>query len=329
MLRRVLAVPLLIGVLFSNAPPARADVLAPADCLHPQVPGNFRDTLITAIRASGNLRIGWANDEYIPRIICWQQTGFRTDFRANGYKQRWIGVFAMTVREMKTIKGPWLSNDRHELILSPTCFVRGWDACPHTTANTRSTQQLIAGLRWIWLLYGEPRRAWRNIVRTGRFNSYPRAQADVTPTHEPFRICPVRRPVNYEDDFGEVRPVGGFHRHNGNDIETPTGRPIRAPFDGLVVAHADDWFAGRYVTVVGREGYARNSHLSRFGALGRVTTGTIIGYVGETGDALRPHDHFSYHPWNVPKFLHVSPLGFARITDAIDPYPHLNKVCRG
>jgi hypothetical protein len=293
------------------------------------VPDHFRAHLVTAIRLSGNLPIAWADSPSIPRIICWQQTRFRTDFRARGYKQAWIGIFAMTTREVKTIMGPWLSNDRYELILSPTCFVHGWDACPHKAANTRGTQQLIAGLRWIWLMYGKPLRAWEQIEKTGRFNSYPRPGTDVTPTKDPFRLCPVRRPVSYQDDFGEARNVGGYHPHWGNDIAAPTGRPIRAPFDGLAVAHADTWFAGKYVTVVGREGYVRNAHLSRFGHLGRVKAGTIIGYVGETGDARNPHDHFDWRPWNVPKVLHRSPYGYTRIQDAIDPFPFLNKVCKG
>jgi hypothetical protein len=31
----------------------------------------------------------------------------------------------------------------------------------------------------------------------------------------------------------------------------------------------------------------------------------------------------------VPRTLHRSPFGYTRITDAIDPYPFLNKVCMG
>ncbi len=70
----------------------------------------------------------------------------------------------MTVPEMKTIAGPALGNDRDGLILSPVCFVRGWDACRHTTPNARIVQQLIAGMRWIWLVYGHPVTAWSHIV---------------------------------------------------------------------------------------------------------------------------------------------------------------------
>jgi hypothetical protein len=299
----------------------------PRDCRNPKVPATFHKRLVTAIRVSGNLPRKWADSPYLAKIVCWQDTSFDTTFRKKGRVQAWHGVFAMTIHEAKAIAGPWLSNDRYELILNPVCFVHGWDACPHTTANSRIIQQLIAGMRWIWLIYGRPITAWEHIVRTGRFNSYPRPGTDNTATRSPLRLCPVAGVVGYRDDFGEPRSVGGYHPHSGNDIGAPTGRAIRAPFSGLVVAHSDDWFAGRYLTVVGREGFARNAHLSRFAHLGYVRAGTVIGYVGASGDARDPHDHFDWHPWNVPDPLHVAPTGFSRILDAIDPYPFLNQVC--
>jgi Peptidase family M23 len=324
----VAAITVASGMLLAG--PAPAATRSPVrSCRNPDVPKGFHRHLVTAIRVSGNLPRGWAGSPNIPRIICYQHSAFDTGFRATSYKHVFHGLFAMTVEEMRNIRGPWLSNDRTELRLSPKCFVQGWDACKHTAANTKYSQQLVAGLRWIWLMYGRPKRAWRHIKVTGRFNSYARGNVDTTATSTPLHLCPVRRPVRYKDDFGERRNVGGYHPHWGNDVIAPTGRPIRAPFEGYAQAHADSWFAGRYVTVIGREGYVRNGHLSRFGKLGYVKAGTIIGYVGETGDARSPHDHFEWHPWNVPKKLHVSPFGFKRIMDGIDPYPYLNRVCRG
>jgi hypothetical protein len=311
----------------SQPPLASAAVSAPGDCHNPQVPPRFHKHVVTAIRLSGNLPIAWADSADLPKIICWQDTAFDTAFFARAPRHRWHGEFAMTVEEMKTIAGPWLSNDRHELILRPSCFVHGWHACPHKTANSRVVQQLIAGMRWIWLVYGRPIAAWRYIVRTGRFDSYPRPGTDNSATGAPFSICPVRGRVTYQDDYGEPRGTGGHHPHNGNDVHAQIGRAIRAPFAGYAVAHTDTWFAGRSVGLVGAEGFVRNAHLSRFGHLGYVRAGTVIGYVGQTGDALTPHDHVDWHPWNVPDRLHVAPSGFRRILDTIDPFPFLNKVC--
>jgi len=324
-------VAVLLFVLCLLAAPATPSKAAPtptiAGCRTPDVPPSFHRQLVTAIKVSGNLPKGWAGSPYIAKIVCWQGTAFDPGFYAHSHTQRWHGVFAMTTREVETIAGPGMSNDRYELILTTRCFVHGWTRCPHTTANRRVLQQLIAGLRWIWLDYGRPKAAWRHIARTGRFNSYPRPGTDNTPTRSPLRVCPVRPPVTYRDDYGEPRTTGGYHPHSGNDIHAPAGRPIRAPFAGLAVGHSDDWFAGHYVTVVGHEGYVRNGHMVRFGHLGYIGAGTVIGYVGSTGDARTTHDHFEWHPTVLPSNLWTSPYGVSQIGNAIDPYQGLRAVC--
>ena len=323
----------LVGALVGASPPAagaaaRAVTGRAADCRHPDEPKGFHRRLATAIRVSGDLQRAWASSPYIAKIVCWQGTGFDTEFVERGQPYHvWHGLFAMTTEEVETMFGPWMTRTRDDLWLDTRCFVKGWTACRHTVATTRSVQQIVAGLRWIWLLYGNPTAAWGHIERTGRFNSYPRTGTNDTPTHDPLRVCPVAGQIGYQDDFGEPRPVGGYHPHWGNDIGAPTGRPIRAPFDGFAVAHSDDWFAGHYVTVVGERGYVRNGHLSRFGRLGYVKAGTVIGYVGSTGDAHSTHDHFEWHPWASPTPRHRSPRGFSLIMDAIDPYPFLNRAC--
>jgi murein DD-endopeptidase MepM/ murein hydrolase activator NlpD len=112
-----------------------------------------------------------------------------------------------------------------------------------------------------------------------------------------FRACPVPDYISIADNFGvTVRiPHVPVHIHMGNDVAAPTGAPILAPFDGLASA-GHDKLGGSTVRVYGGEGYVYNAHLSAFGSLGWVHAGDVIGFVGTTGDAQGPHDHFEWHP---------------------------------
>ena len=141
-------------------------------------------------------------------------------------------------------------------------------------------------------------------------------------------VCPVDQPHAYADDFGAPRYSGGYHPHGGNDIVAPRGTPIRAPFDGLAMA-TPGGLGGEAVTVYGDVGYVYNAHLSAYGQLGQVKMGTVVGYVGDSGDAQGGinHDHFELHPKVIPPHPWVSPYGFSVIRGAIDPYPYLNSVC--
>jgi len=131
----------------------------------------------------------------------------------------------------------------------------------------------------------------------------------------PFAVCPVQGPHAISDSFGiwveRSEKRGGDHVHQGNDISAPTGTPIVAPFDGIAVT-ARNKMGGLAVKVYGEFGYVYNAHMSRYGQLGPVEKGDVIGYVGSTGNALGPHNHFEWHPNNGP---------------AADPYPFLMLVC--
>jgi len=130
----------------------------------------------------------------------------------------------------------------------------------------------------------------------------------------PFFACPVAPPRSYINDFGFPR-VG--HTHQGNDMFAPYGTPILAPFDGQAV-EGSNGLGGLSVHVYASNGtgdYVYNAHLSRYaGVSGAVTTGQLIGYVGDSGNAAGtpPHDHFEYHPGGGP---------------AVTPYFYLNEVC--
>ena len=131
----------------------------------------------------------------------------------------------------------------------------------------------------------------------------------------PFAVCPVQGAHAIADAFGiwvhHSKTEGGDHIHQGDDITAAYGTPIVAPFDGRAVASSNK-IGGLAVKVYGDFGYVYNAHLSRFGTLGYVTKGTVVGYVGATGNAGGPHDHFEWHPGNGA---------------AVDPYPFLIQVC--
>ena len=133
--------------------------------------------------------------------------------------------------------------------------------------------------------------------------------------YRPFAVCPVAGPVAIADDFGiwvhHSKKEGGDHIHQGNDMMAAMGTPIVAPFDGTAVASPNK-IGGMAVKVFGDFGYVYNAHLSRYGQLGAVETGDVVGYVGATGNTNAPHDHFEWHPG-----------GGA----AVDPHEFLLKVC--
>ncbi len=161
----------------------------------------------------------------------------------------------------------------------------------------------------------------RNGENSGRVSSirYTRVRATSNRSRRdsgssaPLEICPVQGAGFLADDFGAPRYAGGYHPHAGNDVFTRRGTPVVAPFDGVALA-APNPLGGLAVRVHGTVGYVYNAHLSRYGKLGSVQAGDVVGYVGNTGDAGGgpPHNHFEFHP------------GGGR---AVDPHPYLLKAC--
>jgi murein DD-endopeptidase MepM/ murein hydrolase activator NlpD len=127
----------------------------------------------------------------------------------------------------------------------------------------------------------------------------------------PIAVCPVAGPNSFVDSFGWPRPGG--RTHQGIDMIAAYGTPVVAVNDGNAV-RASNALGGNAVIVYHSGGtWTYYAHLSSYGSSGNVSTNTVIGYVGSTGDAgSTNHLHFEYHPGGGP---------------AVDPYQALLAVC--
>ncbi len=126
----------------------------------------------------------------------------------------------------------------------------------------------------------------------------------VTPSLGPgLRTFPVVGDVAWGDTYGAERSdvPGGWH--HGDDLFAPLGTPVVAVTDGTVFAVGWNSVGGWRLWLVDAAGnqyyYA---HLSGYSALARnnhrVRRGQVLGFVGNTGDAVTtwPHVHFEVHP---------------------------------
>jgi murein DD-endopeptidase MepM/ murein hydrolase activator NlpD len=127
-------------------------------------------------------------------------------------------------------------------------------------------------------------------------------------------ICPVQGPRAFSNDFGAPRG-GGRRRHQGNDILAPRGTPAVAPVAGTATQHNSS-VGGKSYYLRGVDGITYfGTHLDSYsGNTGQVAAGTVLGYVGTSGNASGgpPHLHFEMHPGG---------------GGAVNPYPTLVKYC--
>lgn len=120
-------------------------------------------------------------------------------------------------------------------------------------------------------------------------------------------VCPVAD-ASFFNDWGFPR-AGGTRFHEGNDLFTQNGAPIRAPVSGTV-RFKTGVLGGLQFNLKGADGVEYiGSHLSAKETDGKVNAGDVIGYVGTSGNAqgTRPHLHFGMYLGGLP----------------INPYPTL------
>lgn len=137
------------------------------------------------------------------------------------------------------------------------------------------------------------------------------------------------RPDKLQDSFNGRRGDTGDRQHQAIDILAPKGTPVLAAVDGEILRVTSNTLGGKtiYATDRARRFVFYYAHLDRYAERTRVgvrvTQGTVIGYVGTTGDAQKtvPHLHFqvmrmisSRQWWEGPP---VNPFGnFAKAGEA-------------
>jgi murein DD-endopeptidase MepM/ murein hydrolase activator NlpD len=131
----------------------------------------------------------------------------------------------------------------------------------------------------------------------------------------PLQACPVGQPRAFSDDFGDPRPGG--RTHQGIDLLAPLGAPIYAAQSGQFEQNSNSLGGTSALLYADNGDYTYYAHMSSYAGVANgahVPAGTMIGHVGNTGDAAGGpyHLHFEYHPGG---------------GGAVDPYRYLVAVC--
>jgi hypothetical protein len=134
-------------------------------------------------------------------------------------------------------------------------------------------------------------------------------------------VFPVVGPASFSDTWGAARATVAWH--HGVDIFAPLGAPVVAVADGTVLTVGWNRIGGWRFWLRDREGnlfyYAHLSAFSPHAVDGTsVRAGTVLGFVGNTGDAVGTpyHLHFEIHP------VSLLSLGY---DGAVNPTPYVSE----
>jgi murein DD-endopeptidase MepM/ murein hydrolase activator NlpD len=115
------------------------------------------------------------------------------------------------------------------------------------------------------------------------------------PTALPVPVAGVKR-AQLADTWGGAR--SGGRRHEGIDIFAKRGTPVLSSTEGIVLRVGTNRLGGQVVWVLGPGGQRHYyAHLDRYGDVRagmRVRPGSILGYVGNTGNAATTPPHLHY-----------------------------------
>jgi murein DD-endopeptidase MepM/ murein hydrolase activator NlpD len=182
----------------------------------------------------------------------------------------------------------------------------------------------VQSITWRGVSAGElqpdGRYAWR-LTATGATGAKARSAQVQDLTRDSFDLhdhfFPVRGSHSYGDPFGVARKG---HTHQGQDVMARCGLKLAAVEAGTVEYNKSQSAAGYYLILHGDEtgtdyGYMHMRAPSPFRAGDHVTTGEVLGNVGDTGDATACHLHFEM--WTPP--------GWYNGGHPFDPLPSLKQ----
>lgn len=141
------------------------------------------------------------------------------------------------------------------------------------------------------------------------------AAGGTAPQNTPGFVCPVQGGASFIDSWGFAR--SGGRKHKGVDMFNSRGTPLIAVVDGRIKFSFNS-LGGRSTHLYADNGVVYyythlDSHPSNISSGQRVSKGTVVGFLGNSGNAryTSPHLHFEIRPGG----------------KAVNPYPTVRSAC--
>lgn len=146
-------------------------------------------------------------------------------------------------------------------------------------------------------------------------SSRPGAAGGAPAAATPGFMCPVQGRSSFIDSWGYAR--SGGRKHKGVDMMSPRNTPLVAVVDGRIKLSSNSlggWTAHLYADNGTVYYYAHlEGHATNLTSGQRVAKGTVVGYVGNSGNARYTSTHVHFE---------IRPNG-----KAVNPYPTVRSAC--
>ncbi|MGM0156500.1 hypothetical protein IGI47_000788 [Enterococcus sp. AZ191] len=170
---------------------------------------------------------------------------------------------------------------KNGLIGNPTFYQGTWKS---KTTSYHDATKALTGTYATDIYYGQK---LNQLIETYELTQYDEAEK-ITTSDTNYRMPLDSYTVSSE--FG----LRGSEFHRGIDLAAPTGTPIKAAKEGKVIVADTHYSWGNYVVIEHEDGTAMlYAHQDKFvvNVGQQVSQGSLIGFVGSTGNSTGPHLH--------------------------------------